>query len=191
MKFRSTVLATMLAACVSATAAPRIAIVRVADVYKRLESTRQQQQKIQEKRDAILKDRRLEELNKMIADLDARRQQFASMEPQARARAEREYAVKLQEARTLQENFASYRTEKNREINAELVADMQASLEKIRETAVTLGKEEGFDWVIDTSGNTNTGLPLVLYAKNPADLTERVAIALGAVPEDEATPSNR
>lgn len=190
MKFRSTVLAMMLVACASAAAAPRIATVRVADVYKRLETTRQQQQEIQEKREAILKDRRLEELNKMISNLEARRQQFSSMDPQARTRAEREYAVKHQEARTLQEDFASYRTQKNREINGELVAGMQASLERIRETAVKLGKEEGFDWVIDTSGNTNTGLPLVLYAKNPADLTERVAIALGAAPE-EATSSDR
>lgn len=186
MKIPATVLATTLAACISAAAAPRIATVRVADVYKRLESTRQQQQEIQKKREAVLKDRRLEELNKMIADLETRRQQLSSMDPAARARAEREYAVKRQEARTLQEDFTGFRTQRNREINEELVAGMQASLEKIRETAMKLGKEEGFDWVLDTSGNTNTGLPLVLYAKNPADLTERVATALGATPEEES-----
>ncbi len=185
MKIPAAILASMLAACFTAAAAPRIAVVRVADVYKQLESTRQQQQELQAKRQAVLKDRRAEELNKLVADLNARREQFASLDPESRVKAEREYAVKRQEAQTLREDFSSFQTAKNREINAELVAGMQASLKKIRETALKIGQEQGFDWVLDTSGNTNTGLPLVLYAKNAVDLTDRVAASLGAAAPKE------
>ena len=59
-----------------------------------------------------------------------------------------------------------------------MVERMEASLGKIHETARALGESRGFDWVVDASGKTNTGLPLMLYAKDPPDLTDEVIAAL-------------
>ncbi len=46
------------------------------------------------------------------------------------------------------------------------------------ETARAVGKEQGYDLVFDSSGNTNTGLPFILCSSGSVDLTDDVIAAL-------------
>jgi Skp family chaperone for outer membrane proteins len=100
--------------------------------------------------------------------------------------------MKRQEAKSLLDDFESFRAERNREINAEMVEGMKQRLLRIHEAAGKIAGEEGFDWVLDGSGNTNTGVPLLLYAKSPNDLTDRVLASLGkAEPAAENKPETK
>ncbi|WP_193211515.1 OmpH family outer membrane protein [Luteolibacter marinus] len=189
MKNVATLLLLLVSTLFAAADPPRIAVVRVSDVFKQLESTVESNQALRAKREAINKDKRLLDYQTMYADLQVRGKQLSKggpqIDPATRQKLEREFALKRQEAMSLLEDFESYREDRNKEINAEMVAGMRERLDLIHSTAEKLAKEEGYDWVFDSSGNSNTGVPLLLYAKRTNDLTSSVLLALGQV--DTAT----
>lgn len=164
--------------------APRIAVVRVADIHRQLEATTRANELLKAKREEIQRDPRLARWNEMYADLELRRKQLqsttAKIDPEARLKLEREFAIKSREANALRADFESFSTAKDREINAEMVAGMKQRLRLILDTADKIARDNGYDWVFDSSGISNTGVPLLLYAKNAEDLTERVAASLAA-----------
>ncbi|WP_367872203.1 OmpH family outer membrane protein [Luteolibacter sp. Populi] len=179
-------------------APPRVATVRVNDILLKLESTAKANDDYKVKREAIGKDKRKVTLDEMIADLELRRSKLsdnASIDAETRKKLLREYMLKQQEAKSLQEEFQNFSTEKQQALNAEMVGSIRGRLNLIHGTAEKIAKEEGFDWVFDSSGISNTGVPLMLYAKTPNDLTERVIAALGAtkpaVPPAPAANENK
>lgn len=185
-----------ISAAVAVAAPPKVAVVRVADVFRQLDETVKANQALHAKREAINQDSRLAAYNAMYADLEFRRKQLAEssgkIDAATRTKLEREYAMKRQEAKSLLDDFESFRAERNREINAEMVEGMKQRLLRIHEAAGKIAGEEGFDWVLDGSGNTNTGVPLLLYAKSPNDLTDRVLASLGkAEPAAENKPETK
>ena len=184
-----------LAACLGAAAAPpRVATVRVDEVLRKLDSTAKANEDYKAKRDAISKDSRKAALDEIMADLELRRSKLAEntgIDQDTRKQLLREFMVKQQEARSMQEDFNNFSAEKQQVLNAELVADIRKRLNLIRATAEKIAKDDGYDWVFDSSGISNTGVPLMLYAKNPNDLTERVLAALqppAAPPPPPPTP---
>lgn len=183
MKKATATLFLLASVVVAAAAPPRVAVVRVADVFKQLESTAQANKELGTKRDAINQDKRLAEFQRLKADLDARAKELApngpDMDPTTRKKLEREYAIKHQEAKSLGDDFASYRSEQTQIINAEMVEGMKKRLAEIQSTAETIAEQEGYDFVFDSSGSTNTGVPLLLYAKKTNDLTDQVLTVLG------------
>ena len=180
-KFAAALLALVLSTSPAPAEPPRVAVLRVADVVQQLDATSRTAELLKAKRDEINKDPRLANSNAMYSELQLRRNQLKSndkLDLEARKKLEREYAVKMREANALRADFESYHADKNREISAEMVAAMKQRLAQIRQTAEKIAAEEGFDWILDSSGNTNTGVPLLLYAKNATDLTDRVVAAL-------------
>ena len=68
-----------------------------------------------------------------------------------------------------------------------MVGGMRASLNRIAETSQKVAKERGYESVFDSSGNTNTGVPFVLFSKDAPDLTTDVQAAL--TDSEPATPA--
>jgi|TARA_B110000037_G_C17117836_1_gene504476 hypothetical protein len=77
--------------------------------------------------------------------------------------------------------------EENKRINKEMVAGMRASLERITAAASQLAKERNIDGELDISGNSNTGIPFVLYSGDASDITEDVVELLGEKPLEDAS----
>ncbi len=173
---------TLLATAISVNAAPRFALVRVRDIYVALPSTTRMQQEIKKERDEIMKDERAEQLRKIITELQTLQGQLSDktnpLDEATNRKLARTYEIKRQEAQTLQQEFENFKTENEKTINKKMVAGMRASLERIVKTSNKVAKEKGFDTVFDSSGNTNTGIPFVLYSKKATDLTEDVQAAL-------------
>lgn len=180
---------TLAATALTAGAAPRFAVIRVKDIYAGLPSTAQLQQETKAERDAIMKDGRAEELRKIIAELQGLQARLSDknnpLDEASSRRMARGYEIKRQEAQTLQKEFESYRTEQEKQINRKMVAGMRASLDKIMEISRKVAKEKGYELVLDSSGNTNTGVAFVLYQKESPDLTDDVKAAL----QDSIKPS--
>lgn len=196
MKRAAALVTTLIVASLPALAAPpKVAMVRVADVFRQLDGTAKANEEIQAKRDSLKKDKRQLAIDELVADLQLRGKKLAeagtTIDPETRKKLEREFLLKRQEAKSLEEDFEAYRAEKNKEINAEMVAGMRTRLDLIRTTAEKIAKQDGYDWVFDSSGQTNTGVPLVLYTKNPVDLTDRVLAALGPAKNDPKTGSTK
>lgn len=182
-----------IAAALAASAAPRVALVRVKDIYAGLPSTAALQEEVKKEMEGIKKDNRAEVLRKLLAELQALQSQLSNKDnPPDEAtgrKLARTYEIKRQEAMTLQKEFESFRERREKEINRKMVAAMRASLDKISETSRKIAKEQGYDAVIDGSGNTNTGLPFVLYQKDSPDLTDTVKAALQDAAAAEPSPA--
>ena len=165
------------------TAAPRFAVVRITDIYRELPSTAALQKKIQEQRAAINSDKRAEEFRKAISELQALQAQLEAKKDQIESdegrKMIRAYEIKRQESETLRQELEEYNDIESKRINKEMVAGMRASLNRITEAASRLAKEQNLDGVFDTSGNSNTGLPFVLYHADAPDLTDDVLELFG------------
>ena len=171
-------------------AAPRLALVRISDLYRELPATREMLQKTQEKREALDQDPRLGAYRAVLAELEKLQQRLSSAgdsDADARNEIDRQYALKRQEALTLYRDYQDFRAERLREINEEMIVATEENLARIHEIAAQVAEDRGVDLVIDSSGRTNTGVPFVLFAKDPVDLTSNVADALGVPPPQPAT----
>jgi Skp family chaperone for outer membrane proteins len=167
---------------VLAAAAPKIALVRVKDIYTALPSTAAIQQKIKDEQAAIMRNERAEQLRRIIGELQALQTQLSDKStPPDEATGKilaRTYEIKRQEAQTLQQEFESFKAEQEKIINRKMVAGMRESLDRIEAASRKISSERGFDAVFDSSGETNTGVPFVLFSKNATDLTPGVEAAL-------------
>ncbi|MEO7098398.1 MAG: OmpH family outer membrane protein, partial [Luteolibacter sp.] len=190
----------LLATALTATAAPRFALVRVKDIYTSLPSTASLQQEIKKEREDIMKNERADQLRKIIGELQTLQTQLSDKtnppdEATGRKLA-RDYEIKRQEAQTLQQEFESFKADKEKEINKRMVSGMRASLDRIVKISNKIAKEKGYDSVFDSSGDTNTGVPFVLYSKDAPDLTDNVQAALkdsepAAAPKTAEKPAEK
>ena len=173
---------TLLTTALTATAAPKFALVRVKDIYTSLPSTAALQQQIKSERDAIMKDQRADQLRKIIAELQTLQTQLSDktnpLDEATNRKLARTYEIKRQEAQTLQQEFESFKTEQEKLINRKMVEGMRASLDRISKMSSQVGKERGYNAVFDSSGETNTGVPFILFSKNAPDLTADIQTAL-------------
>ncbi|RYG21876.1 MAG: OmpH family outer membrane protein, partial [Burkholderiales bacterium] len=123
-----------------------------------------------------------EELRTIIAELSALRDQIADkanpLDEATGRQLARTYEIKRQEAQTLQQEYENFKEEREKEINRRMIAAMRASLDRISKTSAQIAKKRGFDAVFDSTGETNTGLPFVLYHKEAPDLTPDVQAVL-------------
>ncbi len=173
-------------------AAPKFALVRVTDIYRELPSTAASQEKIKSQREAITKNERAGQFRLILTELQALEQQLQAKKDQVETeegkKLVRAYEIKRQEAETLRQDFEEYSAEENKRINKAMVLEMRASLDRISAATAQLAKERNLDGIFDASGNSNTGVPVVLYTGNAIDLTEDVIALLGEdVPEETKT----
>jgi Skp family chaperone for outer membrane proteins len=98
------------------------------------------------------------------------------------------YGLKAQEAETLRVAFEEFKIAENKRLNRQLVEGMRASLERITSAVTQIAKERNFDSVLDISGNSNTGIPVLLYAADALDITEDVIEILGENQPVEESP---
>ncbi len=192
MKFLAAILLTLLTCLPGLAAAPRFALVRVTEIYRDLPSTAAVQKKVKAERDALLQDERANMLRKTISELQAiqARLQDKTNPPgeEARLKLGRDYELKRQEAQTLQREYETFSAEQTKRINRMMVEAMRDALNRIHETSGRLAEQEGFDGVFDSSGETNTGVPFILYSKDAPDLTDKVKAALANSQADTPTP---
>jgi len=175
-----------------AMAAPKIASVRVGEIYRGLDETKKMNAEIAAKRQAILKDPRLEAYRTAFKDLEQLQAgliKVASHDRTTRERLMQNFNLKRQEALTLKREFEEFQRSQTKSIDQEMVTRMEAILSDIRRKAEEFGKEQGYDWVMDVTGKTNTGLPFVLYSKPSDDITNDVLSAMGQTIAD-TTPDD-
>lgn len=182
----------MAASALAAEAAPRVAIVRVKEIYTGLTTTEALQQETKKQNEEIWKDHRAKELSRMLEELKSLQKQLSDksqpLDEETARKLARNYEIKRQEAMTLQKEFELFRNEQEKQINRKMVAAMRDSLKFITEASERIAKEKGFDLLIDGSGNTNTGVPFILYQKEAPDITDDVKAALKDLIPAPTTP---
>ena len=172
-------------------AAPKFAVVRVTDIYRELPSTAATQKKIREQREAIESNERADGFRAILVELrdleGVLKENKDRIDTENGKKLIRNFEIKRQEAEALREDFQEFSEEENKRINKEMVAGMRAALDRISAAATQLAKERNLDAVLDISGNSNTGIPFVLYSGDAPDITEDVVELLGEKPLEEAS----
>jgi Skp family chaperone for outer membrane proteins len=176
---------------INAFGSPKIALVRVKDIYVEQPATKAAQEKARKAKESVLLDPRAEELREGIEALRELQKRISNPNKQPSneegRKLAREFEIKRLEIRTLQEDFEKFRAEREKEINTEMVAEMRAILDRIAALSRRTAQEKGYEIVIDSSGNTNSSVPFVLYAKNSPDITDDV---IAAMKDDQASREN-
>ena len=189
MKF--TVIMAWIALAVTLSAAPKFGVVRVTDIYRGLPSTAAMQKKMQVQREAILSNTRAERFRASLTEMESLESQLRAVKDELDSengkKLVRAYEIKRQEAETLRQAFEEYRAAEDKRINTEMVAATRESLGRISVAARQIATERNLEGVFDTSGNSNTGVPFVLYAANAEDviafLGEKPVVEAEAVPD--------
>ena len=173
-------------------AGTRIGGVRIDDIFNRLKATRELEAKVTMERLEINKDARLEAYREAITELEVLQKKIIETsraggpDPGPLQRLQLQFMVKRGEALTLQREFEEFRARRTTEINRIYVETAEKLLAEIHRKARGIAEQEGYDLVFDTGGNTNTSMPFILHAANPADLTDKVMAAFELVPDPAA-----
>ena len=182
MKSLKVISIALIASALTAAAAPRFALVRVKDIYSSLQSTTALQERIKKDRDQIMRDQRADKLRDIISELQTLQAQLSDkdkpLDEMTRKTLARTYELTRQEALTLQQDFEGFQSEQEKRINHRMVASMRESLRRIVDVSTKVAKERGYDSVFDSSGNTNTGVPFVLFSKDAPDITGDIQAAM-------------
>jgi outer membrane protein len=178
---RSLVLLGLVLATGGLQAQTRFAGVRVSDAFQACVSAKKSLEEIESRRKTLAADPRTKETDAMIEEIRKLRDQASdNKDPQARDKARREIEIKSGALETTARLIEEDRVKAERELNRELVAKTNAALQRIRKIAAEIGKDRGFDLVIDISGNSNTGVPVILFAKDLPDFTSDVIAKINA-----------
>jgi Skp family chaperone for outer membrane proteins len=85
---------------------------------------------------------------------------------------------KLEEAaaKSIQDEFIEFKEKTTAAINKEITVKMRSILNALIAKIAKYATAKGFDLVFDVSGFSNTGLPVILYAKpgNTTDITDEL-----------------
>lgn len=80
------------------------------------------------------------------------------------------------EWKSLQQDYYEFQKEKTKEINQEMAKKMREILNDLTKLVGEYAAQQGYDVVYETSGYTNTGLQVLVYAKPgiSTDITDEV-----------------
>ncbi len=181
--------------CPAARAAPKIASVdfqKILASYYKLDELNSELQVIKER---VSKDRRIEtlkELNKQREELINSSSKTTKQDNKA---LQKEQVEKMQDLRERYQEFGvelnAFRNHITEEIKSLRNDRLAAYSQEIREAVVQFSSENGYDWVVDASGETNSKLPAVLYSKNATDVTaEIIAIVNRDAPPEFSADKN-
>jgi len=130
-------------------AAPKIATFDITKAMESHQGNKDDVAAFQAAREKLLKDPRKVALDEMTPKIQALQAKMQEVAPNSEEQANLKLTTTLVNA-----------TNKR---NSEIIA-----------IAHKIAESQGFDWVIETSGDTNSRMPVVLYLRNHTDITDAV-----------------
>lgn len=167
----------------------KIATVSMERLFNEYQKTATIQREINIERARIQRDNN-DRLNN-IRQIDSKIQKIVE-ELKSEELGEKERADLLAESRDLSQDGKSKereRTEflnrKNRALNEDMRKQMRGILVRIQKVVSERAKEGNYDFIFDSSGNSNQGIPFVLHARETTDLTNSLLEELNEGVEEE------
>ncbi len=177
--------------CLTLHAQLKVATVRMSDIFNQFPETVVYRDQTIARKAAIENDKRKKDFEEKIAVIKkfdeegqllifnlqkiTRAEERAPEEAKIRALLEKR-KLELEVAKSIQEEFEEFKQKTTEIINKEMAVKMRSILNIISAEIAKYAGTKGFDLVFDVSGFSNTGLPVILYAKpgNTTDITEEI-----------------
>lgn len=145
---------------------------------------------LQGERDAYVKER--EDRQKSLKEVEDKLQAlFAKLRDKAMPKTERDHLDEEKEDLVSQYNALTKDLKESdlgqiNEINGKLAVATQRLLDEIQIVIHQYAKNNGYHWIIDTSGVSNTRISPLVYAKDAKDVTDEILAILNKdAPEEE------
>jgi outer membrane protein len=182
----------------------KIGTVDMKRVFESYYKTKDAEAKINEKRNSAKKEledrmdvekKALEEIKKL--DEDIQKPELSKPAKEEKMRLRQEKAVDLQ---NMDREIREFQTTQEKQLNELSVRMRGGIVEEINKVVEARVKAENFDLVLDKSGQSLNGVPLVLYSRDNWDFTTEVVTALNKnrnsssdlpAPAPTATPRSR
>lgn len=114
------------------------------------------------------------EVSKTVSDLGQKILQMETPPPRG-SDIRNEYNTLVSEYNALGKDIGELTQVRIREVERKLFHATTKSLKEIQAAIHDYAREQGYHWVIDTSGTTNTGVPPLVYARDAPDITSELA----------------
>ena len=162
--------------------AARIATIDLNKVFNDYYKTPMAQGKLKETVDSFTKeqDEMMTNYKKGIDELNKLREEQEKSEYTAEVREQKRKAVaeKLAETQKLQRDIEDYRTSHQKILQEQTQRMRQTILKEINEVVAKEARDQGYQLVLDKSGNTLNGVPTVIFSQDPLEITDEIVKVL-------------
>ncbi len=136
------------------------------------------QQELNEKQALLTKanNEKQKQIQELEEEINTLRKQFEdpSLNEAKKREIYEQLQLKQQEGIAMSRSLKEYLDRKRRQVQEEMQRQMRGILEEITKLLEEKAKAEDYDYVFDKSGNSTTQVPVLLYAKDAADMTEEL-----------------
>lgn len=154
----------------------KIATVSMERLFNEYKQTEKVQREINIERARIQRENnnKLASIREIDSKLQKIREELGSEELGEKQRADLidESRALSQDGRSKEKERTEYLERRNRTLAQNMRKQMRGILVKIQRTVSEMAKEGNYDFIFDSSGNSNQGIPFVLHARETTDLTE-------------------
>lgn len=185
----------LLISVLAASAGTRFALVRFDDVTSELPSYKAAFEVMMKELDGIPNDPRNVQFQKVLAELNKVLTQIKELPPNPDQNVQNSLAAKAdslnQEAESLRREYDNFKEAETIRIKRKLLDKVLAIKNRVVAAAGTVAKARGIDYVFDSTGFTNTSMPVIVCNNNATDLTADVlaAVLASEPPPPAAAPA--
>src|SRR5436190_6866399 len=176
------VLTIALPLCAFAQGALKIGTVDMNRAFKEYGKTKEAEKKINDARDSAKKEfddradqykKALEEVNNLNKQLDA-----PALSADAKTQKAKERDDKINNIKNMEREINEFRQTRERQLQEQAMRMREGIVKEITEIVMDRVKSQNMDLVLDKSGMSLNGVPLVMYARDNYDFTTDVVAAL-------------
>jgi len=180
----------------------KIGTVDMKKVFESYYKTKDAETRINEARNSAKKelDDRMDVYNKGVNEVKKLNEEIESpaLGKEAKEQKSKSRDEKVGELKTMEREINEFRQTREKQLQEQSVRMRGGIVEEINKVVEARVKSENYDLVLDRSGPSLNGVPIVLYARDSFDFTNEVVTALNknkgketteAAPAKEATPA--
>ena len=170
----------------------RVAIVDVDLLFKEYHVAKAKRGSIESLRERLSDDPRIELIEGLRTEMAAIKKRLRDPQTLISEKEQlfREFQSKSHEANSLQRDIRQHMASEQSKIDAELVKLTRTLLAHIRTEIAAYAESEGFELVFETSGNTSSQVPTLVYSRHAPDITPAVLARLNRdEPADAEKPA--
>lgn len=198
-RFFSVALATTIALPMAVFAQGNIKVgtVDVSRAFKEYSKTKEAEKKINEAKDAAKKeyDERTDSYKKALDDINKLNQQLdaPALSADAKTQKAKERDEKISNIKNMEREISEFRQTRERQLQEQAARMREGIVKDITDAMMERVKANNYDFVFDKTGNSASGVPVVMYSRDNVDFTTDVIAALNkgaAKPTTEKSASS-
>ena len=127
----------------------------------------------------------LDEINKLNDDI-----QKPALSAEAKATKSKDRDDKIQETKNLEREISEFRTTREKQLQEQAVRMRNGIVDEITKLVLDKVKVENYDLVMDRSGMSLNGVPILMYAKDSLDFSDEIVTQLNKnKPKESESPA--